>query len=80
MAQQYITRTYTDENGEDHEMLEVQFPDLGPVTGRPWYVCMSCGFPFKEADVQFIGGKPYCLKNDCYRHKSEERSPQTSVL
>jgi formylmethanofuran dehydrogenase subunit E len=75
--EQYITRTYTDAEGVDHEMLEVQFPDLGPPTGERWYVCMACGQPFRRADVVLVNGNPYCFKNECAKHKNEERSPST---
>jgi hypothetical protein len=78
--EQYITRTYTDADGVDHEMLEVQFPDLGPPTGERWYVCHACGQPFRKADVLLIDGLPYCFKNKDAEEKLAERTPSTSVI
>ena len=73
VSDQFITRTITDVDGNDHEMLEVQYTTRGPARGRRWYTCHICALDFPEDQVILSGGVAYCLPYKCYEDLEGER-------
>ena len=71
---QYVTVTYTDGDGVDHDMLEVRYPDkMGKVEFERSYTCCLCGLDYKAYDICLVGGIPFCIPNKCYTEANEKR-------
>jgi hypothetical protein len=73
MSEQYLDTSVTVTNekcnfthGDTVAMVEAQFsPTKKGFSWMRWYKCKICDLTYREDEVVFIGGAPYCTK---YKH------------